>query len=291
MSNLFVRKLHLASGDQEMQFVLDQKRTCYSGVYPFKIFPQKELSFLTFAPVTILYGGNGSGKTTLLNILAEKLSLTRHSPFNGSAFFGDYVSMCKADFSVIPLDSQILTSDDVSDYLLNLRALNDGIDTRREQLLEEYTRRKWEARPFTSLADYDQWKETYDAKTRTSSKFVKARLTRNPDMFSNGETAMKYYTERITENALYLIDEPENSLSAAFQQELAAFLADSARFFGCQFVIATHSPFLLSIPGAVVYDLDSLPVRTRPWTELENVRVYYDFFEGHRDAFRVPIEE
>ena len=49
---------------------------------------------------------------------------------------------------------------------------------------------------------------------------------------------MKYYTERITENALYLIDEPENSLSAVFQQELAAFLADSARFFGCQLVIA-----------------------------------------------------
>lgn len=285
MSNLFVRKLELVSDNQEIQFILGQKRTCYNGVYPFKIFPPKELSAVTFAPVTIFYGGNGSGKTTLLNILAEKLSLTRHSPFSGSAFFGDYVSMCKADFSVIPLDSQILTSDDVSDYLLNLRALNDGIDARREQLLEEYTRRKWESRPFTSLADYDQWKETYDAKTRTSSKFVKARLTRNPDLFSNGETAMKYYTQRITENALYLIDEPENSLSAAFQQELAGFLADSARFFGCQLVIATHSPFLLAIPGARIYDLDNVPAQTRPWTELENVRAYYDFFKKHDEEF------
>ena len=104
-------------------------------------------------------------------------------------------------------------------------------------------------------------------------------------MFSNGETAMQYYTERITENALYLIDEPENSLSAAFQTELAGFLADSARFFGCQLVIATHSPFLLSIPGAVIYDLDSLPVQVRPWTELENVRVYYEFFKNHQEAF------
>ena len=285
MSNLFVRKLQLVSDSEEIGFVMGQKRTCYNGVYPFKIFPRKELSSVTFAPVTILYGGNGSGKTTLLNILAEKLSLTRHSPFSGSAFFEDYVSMCKADFSIIPLNSQILTSDDVSDYLLNLRSLNDGIDTRREELLAEYTRRKWEDRPFTSLADYDQWKESYDAKTRTSSKFVKARLTRNPDLFSNGETAMQYYTQRITENALYLIDEPENSLSAAFQQELAGFLADSARFFGCQLVIATHSPFLLSIPGAVVYDLDSLPVRTRPWTELENVRTYYDFFKKHEKEF------
>lgn len=285
MSKLFLKKLQLVSDSQEHQFILGQKRTCYNGVYPFKIFPRKELSALTFAPVTILYGGNGSGKTTLLNILAEALRLTRHAPFSGGAFFQDYVSMCRAEFSHIPVHSQILTSDDVSDYLLNLRTLNDGIDARREELLEEYTRLKWDDRPFSSLEDYDRWKEVTDAKTRTSSKFVKARLTRNVDLFSNGETAMKYYTERITENALYLIDEPENSLSAAYQTELAGFLADSARFFGCQLVIATHSPFLLSIPGAVVYDLDSLPVQVRPWTELENVRVYYEFFKHHQKAF------
>jgi len=158
MSQLFVKSLHLPLEDREIRFILGQKRTCYNGVYPFKIFPGKGLSTLTFAPVTILYGGNGSGKTTLLNILAESLRLTRHSPFSGSAFFGDYVSLCKADFSVIPLHSQILTSDDVSDYLLNLRTLNQGISQRREELLEEYTRLKWDNRPFTSLEDYDRWK-------------------------------------------------------------------------------------------------------------------------------------
>ena len=285
MANLFLKKLQLVPEYQEIRFILGQKRTCYNGVYPFKIFPSKELSTLSFAPVTILYGGNGSGKTTLLNVLAEKLRLTRHSPFSGGAFFEDFVSMCKADFSVIPVHSQILTSDDVSDYLLNIRTLNDGIDAQRDKLLEEYADRKWKDLRFTSLEDYDQWKESYEAKTRTSSKFVKQRLARNVDMFSNGETAMKYYTERITENALYLIDEPENSLSAAFQQELAAFLADSARFFGCQLVIATHSPFLLSIPDALVYDLDSCPVCTRRWTDLENVRVYYDFFKANAQSF------
>ena len=285
MSDLFVKSLHLVPDSRELQFILGQKRTCYSGVYPFKIFPEKGLSRLDFAPITIFYGGNGSGKTTLLNILAETLHLPRHSAFNGSAFFGDYVSMCRAEHSGIPLNSQILTSDDVSDYLLNLRTLNEGINRRREELLEEYTRLKWDDRPFASLADYDRWKAVTDAKSTTSSKFVKARVTRDAQLCSNGETAMKYYTERITENALYLIDEPENSLSAAYQVELAGFLADSARFFGCQLVIATHSPFLLAIPGAVIYDLDSDPVQVRPWTELENVRVYHAFFEKHHKAF------
>ena len=48
--------------------------------------------------------------------------------------------------------------------------------------------------------------------------------------------------ERITENCLYLIDEPENSLAFPMQQALADYIAASARFYGCQFVLATHSP-------------------------------------------------
>ena len=67
--------------------------------------------------------------------------------------------------------------------------------------------------------------------------------------------------------------------------ELAQYLSDSARFYRCQFVIATHSPFLLAIPGARIYDLDSRPVQARRWTELESVREYYDFFKAHEEEF------
>lgn len=93
------------------------------------------------------------------------------------------------------------------------------------------------------------------------------------------------FTEKVTENALFLLDEPENSLSPAKQQELVKFIEDSARFFGCQFVIATHSPFVLAIRGAKIYDLDEEPVDVKRWTELENVRAYYDFFKKHASEF------
>ena len=97
--------------------------------------------------------------------------------------------------------------------------------------------------------------------------------------------AFLYFTEKVTENALFLLDEPENSLSPAKQQELVKFIEDSARFFGCQFVIATHSPFVLAIRGAKIYDLDEEPVDVKRWTELENVRAYYDFFKKHASEF------
>lgn len=282
---MFLKSLKLQTDEQETAFLLSLKRTCYNGVYPYKTFPEKELETLNFAPITIFYGGNGSGKTTLLNILAELTGVTRHSAFNSSAFFKDYAHGCTLSATRIPESSQILTSDDVSDYLLNIRYLNDGIDVRRNELFAEYLDRKYSEHRLESLDDYDNWKEYQDAKAKTQSAFVKNRLMRNVDMQSNGETAMRYYVERIDENVLYLIDEPENSLSAALQQELADYIFKSARFFNCQFVIATHSPFFLAMPGAKIYNLDTIPVEECKWTELPNVRAYYELFKTHENAF------
>lgn len=103
---------------------------------------------------------------------------------------------------------------------------------------------------------------------------------------SNGESAFRYFIEKMEEGGLYLLDEPENSLSPDKQLELKRFIEDSARFFGCQFIISTHSPFLLSMNEAKIYDLDSEPVRVRDWTELEHVRTYRDFFKENDDSFK-----
>ena len=102
---------------------------------------------------------------------------------------------------------------------------------------------------------------------------------------SNGESALLYFADKIKDNALYLLDEPENSLSPDKQQELLKLIEDSARFFGCQFIIATHSPFLLSMRGAKIYDMDEEVVDVKRWSELKNVRIYYEFFKAHEQEF------
>ena len=135
------------------------------------------------------------------------------------------------------------------------------------------------------LEDYDELKRRRDAWKHTRSDFTARRLPHNLRGQSNGESAYGYFAEKIRGNALYLLDEPENSLSAERQLELARFLEDSARFYGCQFIISTHSPFLLAMRGARVYDLDNYPVATRPWTELPNPRLFFEFFEDHRKEF------
>ncbi len=273
--------------EEEYDFMFRLKRTCYDTIYPFQILSRHGLRRLEFEPVTILYGGNGSGKTTALNIIGEKLGLKRDSLYNRSNFYEDYTAMCRYDTErAIPKESCIITSDDVFDFMLNLRSVNEGIDQRREELFEEYYDLRNNRFQMKSLEDYEQLKKVVSARSKTQSRFVRANLSNNVREHSNGESAFLYFGEKIKENALYLLDEPENSLSPAKQQELLKFLEDSARFFGCQFIIATHSPFLLSMRGAKIYDLDEEPVDVKCWTELKNVREYYEFFMAHQREFK-----
>ena len=185
----------------------------------------------------------------------------------------------------IPKESRIITSDDVFDFMLNLRSINDGINLKREQLFADYLEDKYSHFQMKSLDDYERLKKVNMAKRKTQSRYVRENLMDNVREHSNGESAFIYFSEKINENGLYLLDEPENSLSPERQQELLRFLQDSARFFGCQFIIATHSPFLLSMNGAKIYDMDEEPVDVKRWTELDNVRAYYDFFKKHEHEF------
>lgn len=291
---VYLEELTLPSENAETDFIFNERRTCFGTMYPFKIFPAKRLESIEFESVTLFYGGNGSGKTTLLNVIAEKIGAIRHSEYNKSAFFEKYTDFCRVYGEDLPENSQILSSDDVFDYVMNMRYLNSNVDFHREELFRGYGLHKQrifeEEESYANLRgleDYDRWKEVYDArnKKKSQSQFVKERLAKNVDMFSNGETALRYFTEHIDRDAIYLLDEPENSLSIKYQLDLAKFISDSARFYNCQFIISTHSPIFLSIDQSKIYDLDSVPVTTKRWTELENVRAYFDFFKEREGEF------
>ncbi|MBR2463889.1 MAG: AAA family ATPase [Clostridia bacterium] len=267
---------------------------CYSNtnVYPFRIFPPKQLGEIEFAPITIFYGGNGSGKSTLLNVIAEKLELDRSSMFNKTPFVEDYLNCCDFELAFglerAPDGSRIITSDDVFDFLLDVRAINEGVDHERNTVFEEYAElNRGKRQLLQGLDDLERFQKQAEARWKkgTRSKYTARRIPSELSGKSNGESAFSYFTQKIVERALYLLDEPENSLSATLQKELARFIEDSARFYKCQFVISTHSPFLLAMKDAVIYDLDCVPVTVRPWTELANVRAYYDFFKEHAEEF------
>ena len=264
----------------------------YTSFYPFKVFTKyAESPTFDFEPITIIYGGNGSGKSTILNLIAATLGLDRRSRFETTDFFDDYCALCGAKFDGVPNQSKIITSDDVFKKLYDTRGFNKVVDGERKGARDKKASMLQEIRNDPSLLrlrgldDLDRWNEYRSAVNQSTSRFIRDRAERNLESRSNGETALKYLTDEIGENALYLLDEPENSLSPAFQLELKQFIEDSARFFHCQFVISTHSPLLLSANGAKIYNLDD-EAEEYEWYELENVRVFAKFFKEHADKFK-----
>lgn len=76
---------------------------------------------------------------------------------------------------------------------------------------------------------------------------------RDFNAMSHGESVMHLVQEKFHGNGLFLLDEPESGLSFVRQMTLLAELHQIARA-GAQLIIATHSPVLLSLPGARIYE-------------------------------------
>ncbi len=259
----------------------------WSG-YPFHIFLEKQFFNIEFEPVTIFYGDNGSGKSTLLNIITETINkdkqvISRKKPLVKSEYFDTYIAKCKYYLeNNIPTESKIILSEDIFENILSKRIENQKKNEGRKELEKQYMQYKYNPVNYSSLEDLSISVET---RNKTQSKFIKSRIEENSKEFSNGQTSLEFFDKELKENGLYLLDEPENSLSPKFQIELIQLLLELSRFFKCQFIIATHSPFLLSIPDAKIYDLDSIPVIKKKWYELENMKIYYNFFKENKDRF------
>ncbi len=285
--------------DREEEMIekkLKEKRGFLDDLYPCGIFDKNEFREINFSAITIFYGGNGSGKSTLLNLIAQKLVLNRIAPFNSGEFFNDYIAACSYALGYddegfrlrIPNGSRIITSDDIFDYMLAVRSNNEDIGEHAEDAKEKWAELRFgDTVKFSGPEDYEALRLQVQARRKTLSrrKFIRQEVGKKIQLGSNGETALSYFHKKLKDDTLYCLDEPENSLSPKMQLKLAEILETTARYFGCQFIIATHSPFLLAMEGARIYDLDATPVDIKNWWELENTKTYYEFFKSHKHRF------
>lgn len=268
---------------------------CHSGnLYPFGLFPERsrgmrELVLEFNSPITILYGGNGSGKTTILNLIAESIKAMRHSAFNKSGLFYDYLNSCNTETGEQCRKMMIITSDDVFDYLQRQRRKFEAFNEQRSRFSDEMSRRRAVYKKEAELGkgvsvDFDDPESIESFHKRcaimknTNSMLIVKKMGIDQKGQSNGETAIDFFTDQITPGGLYLLDEPENSLSPKMQLALMDFISMMADEFDCQFIIASHSPFFIGMNYASVYNLDADIIDFCDWTELESIQVYHDFF-------------
>ena len=269
---------------------------CNSGnIYPFNIFPDRvekmgSLSLDFMSPITILYGNNGSGKTTILNLIAEYINASRHSTFNKSGLFYDYLELCDGDLKERGQKKLMITSDDVFEHLLRERRKFDIFNSERirynEHISNERLRfdRERVSIDFEDPESIDAYKRRCQVLNNSNSKLIVKKMGVDKKGQSNGETAIDFFTDQIQTRGVYLIDEPENSLSPKMQQALADYIKVMTQELDCQFIIASHSPFFIGIEGAAVYDLDSHIIEPCDWRELESIQVYREFFRQVEDS-------
>ncbi|MCI7083847.1 MAG: AAA family ATPase [Tenericutes bacterium] len=285
---IYLKSFTLLDEKEENDYVLgSDTRNIYNNYYPLNIFSSRRLKNIKFGSITCFYGGNGSGKSTILNIISEKLNSNRKTEIDKGSYFNIYVKYTSYEMGIEqPISIKTINSDDVFDYLLDIRSINSHINRRKEKLSKEFLENKYSNNSL-SFEDFENLRDSIDSKRKTMSKYVRDRLVNNIIIeSSNGESALMFWEKEIEDDSIYILDEPENSLSAENQIKLMKFIEDSVRFYNCQFIISTHSPFFLSMKDAVIYDLDTIPVITRKWTELENVKIYKKFFDEHSSEFK-----
>ncbi len=104
---------------------------------------------------------------------------------------------------------------------------------------------------------------------------------------SHGQSLMSYFQSRYNLKGLYFLDEPETALSPSSLIELLNLLIDISRQGHAQFLIATHSPFLMACPDARIYTFDNREIEPITYEKTDYYKIYKKFM-CHPDEFIKP---
>jgi len=98
---------------------------------------------------------------------------------------------------------------------------------------------------------------------------------------SHGESFLTIINEYFKANGLFFLDEPEAALSPQRQMTLLLKIAESVRD-NSQFFIVTHSPVLLTLPGAEILSFDNGSLHKIEYEDTESYRIS-EMFINHRE--------
>jgi predicted ATPase len=219
-------------------------------------------------PVTFFVGENGSGKSTVL----EGIAAGMRAIAVGSADIdndetlraaGRFASGFRFERRRHPRTKLFFRAEDVFGFTRRvLRTIRDLSD------IEEAFRRELPA------GSYGQKLAIGAAREQRAA--LEGRYGEDPDARSHGEVFLTLLASRLTPGGLYLLDEPEAPLSPRGVLQLIALIKDRiAR--DCQFIVATHSPMLLALPGAAIQVFDGAAIVRTSYSEVEHVQLVKAF--------------
>lgn len=211
--------------------------------YPFNIPILREPSELLFRkPVVFFVGENGSGKSTLLEAITRKCGIHLwDKPRRHVAHNNPYETRLADYISVTWANGRVPGS-------------------------------LFRAETFRDLADF------LDDIALCDPGRLKYHGGRILNTLSHGEGILSYFGGRFNVKGLYILDEPEAALSPASQIKFLKLLQRLEAAGRAQFIIATHSPILLALPGAQIFSFDSARIEQVEYENTAHYRIYKQFF-------------
>lgn len=224
------------------------------------------------APVTVLVGENGTGKSTLL----EALAIAAEVPAVGSAPPARDPTLepqrrlareLRLTWKGRTRRGFFLRAEDFFGFQKQIVQQRVEHEQELERIAREFADASEHARGLAMgphLASIGALEQSYG---------------RNPDARSHGEAFLNLFQQRLSPGGLFLLDEPEAALSPQSQLAFLAMIRNALET-GSQFVVATHSPILMAIPGARILSFDDPPVRAVSYGDLESVALVRDFLQS-----------
>ena len=244
--------------------------------YPFNIPVLRSLVEIEFnSRVTFFVGENGTGKSTLLEAIAAGVG--------SIAIGGEDIQRDPTLEHARKLAEQLrfvwqkktrrgffLRAEDLFNFTKKVNQLRKELD----ELASDYDK---ELTGYGLLLAKGAVKGQRNALAKSYGEDADAR--------SHGESFLDLFQERFVPGGLYLLDEPEAPLSPQRQLTLLSLLKEMVEQ-EAQFIIATHSPILMALPEASIFNFDSSPIEEVAYADLEHVSLTKAFLNSPETFLR-----
>ncbi|QST00637.1 AAA family ATPase [Pontibacillus sp. ALD_SL1] len=234
--------------------------------YPFSLPFIQTFDHLTFKkPITILVGENGTGKSTFLEGLATNV---------GSILIGG------ESIDLDPTLDPVRPLGDAMKVTWRVRT-NKGLFFRAEDFIS-FTKRIAKVREESKekLREIKE-KDPYSLEVLPYASTIhelKQLYGDGLEIRSHGESFLDLFQARFKSGGVYILDEPEAPLSPLKQLSLISIIKDMVKE-DAQFIIATHSPILMALPDADIYQIEEGNLTNVSFEDIEHVKLTKDFLD------------
>ena len=217
--------------------------------FPFSIPIIRELEYLDFHPDVTFFVGENG---TGKSTLIEAIALAMG--------FGAEGGTKNVRFS---------TTDDISGLFKHLKLIKSYAKPNDHYFLR--------AESFYNVATY-----------KDSVGYLKGYGDKSLHHRSHGEAFLTTLNQKLKGQGFYIFDEPEAALSPQRQMSALTSIHQLVEN-GSQFIVATHSPILLSYPNALIYKLEDTGIKKIEYKETEHYQVTRDFLNRPEKMLKILL--